>query len=737
VSRGIALQRPEVFPGIPAGAIALPVAESRVRFDHPGFVLGVGAAVTTVLAALQFVVAPAMGTAWENLYVLASSAAATLTLVLLARRSGPRMLNYRVLGLALALAGAGLTVLDFEPLLGIMPSALLANSLFVPGAVLSLAAIVPALYRLLDGNAALSAGLDGSIILVAAVTVLVTMWRTGHTSLVAPLEFVLPVLSAALFASAGIAIISALSMRIAPSPRGIWCGIVGVQLVGLAWSLWIDRTLHGLPRDGLVSILYSAGVLVVTYAWMTWTEELAAGERYLRLARSLADWLPVAAIFFCVVFAAVPHGRLEGFDLAPIGTAVVILLTIGRQRLLVINERRVTQRLAGEVEERAQTMLSLARLEQADTLEATAGRVCDEALRLEGIDAAVVYAFNASGPVVPLAMRGATRADEAVGDPIDETRAQHLLACASQGTWVDPVSVTGKRAEGSLAAEAFAPMRWDDRIVGVVAMGADQKNAPRLPQRMSTFTEFGVVSAALMGSTLTEILRLTNVRDLLGRVIDDHAFTPVFQAVVRIADRTIVGYEALTRFRDGTRPDVRFLEAHAAGMSVRLETACLAEQIDAATWLPQGTWLSLNVSPALATAVVPLVASLERADRDIVLEITEHVEIGDYKVLVDALDLVRGKARLAVDDAGAGYAGLRHILELRPQFVKLDLSLVRNIDADPARQAMVAGMAHFANDSGCELIAEGIETEAELEELIRLGVGLGQGYLFGKPGPAL
>jgi EAL domain-containing protein (putative c-di-GMP-specific phosphodiesterase class I) len=88
-----------------------------------------------------------------------------------------------------------------------------------------------------------------------------------------------------------------------------------------------------------------------------------------------------------------------------------------------------------------------------------------------------------------------------------------------------------------------------------------------------------------------------------------------------------------------------------------------------------------------------------------------------------------------VDDAGAGYAGLRHILEIRPQFVKLDISLVRHVDTDPARQAMVAGMAHFAGKVGCELIAEGIETEGELDELARLGIPLGQGYLFGKPEP--
>ena len=124
---------------------------------------------------------------------------------------------------------------------------------------------------------------------------------------------------------------------------------------------------------------------------------------------------------------------------------------------------------------------------------------------------------------------------------------------------------------------------------------------------------------------------------------------------------------------------------------------------------------------------------LERADHEVVLEITEHVEIGDYRTLLAALDIVRGRVRLAVDDAGAGYAGLRHILELRPEFVKLDICLVRNIDSDPARQAMVAGMARFAENVGCALIAEGIETENELTAVKLLQVGYGQGYYLARP----
>jgi EAL domain-containing protein (putative c-di-GMP-specific phosphodiesterase class I) len=92
--------------------------------------------------------------------------------------------------------------------------------------------------------------------------------------------------------------------------------------------------------------------------------------------------------------------------------------------------------------------------------------------------------------------------------------------------------------------------------------------------------------------------------------------------------------------------------------------------------------------------------------------------------------------QLAVDDAGAGYAGLRHILELRPKYVKLDISLIRHLDSDPARQAMVAGMAHFAEGVGCDLIAEGIETANEMSVARLLGVKYGQGYFLGKPGSA-
>ena len=606
--------------------------------------------------------------------------------------------------------------------------------IFVVGVARAATVIVPALYRMLDRRTLVMAGVDGAIMLVAGTTLMLTVWTAGRGG--GPEEMFVPVAAAGLLASSGMAAIAAFAKRAAPGLHGIWCGIVGVFTVGLAWTFWVDLLLHGGLRNTPTSLLYAGGVLILAYAWTTWNDDTGGGLTYEKIARSLVDWLPIGAIAVCVVVMVIPHSHIDGIDPAPFGTALVVLLSIARQRILIVRERWASHRLTSEVEERAQTMLSLARLERADDLEQTAARICAEALRLDGIDTAGIYVFGPAGGAVPLALSGGIREDDAAKEPLSPKRALQMRAHASAGAWVYSPGPDGLAEISPLLGEAFAPMRWDDRIVGVVAMGTScREDAERLHQRLPTVTEFGVVSAALLGPMLTDHWRLDDIRGQLNSIIAEHAFVPVFQAVVALRSKEIVGFEALTRFRDGTRPDQRFMEAESAGMSVKLEMACLGEQIEAASWLPPGVWVSLNVSPTLASAVIPLISALERAERDVVLEITEHVEIADYRQLMCALELVRPKVRLAVDDAGAGYAGLRHILELSPQFVKLDLSLVRHVDTDPARQAMCAGMAHFARNAGCELIAEGIETEGELNELIRLGISLGQGYLFGKPGP--
>ena len=117
----------------------------------------------------------------------------------------------------------------------------------------------------------------------------------------------------------------------------------------------------------------------------------------------------------------------------------------------------------------------------------------------------------------------------------------------------------------------------------------------------------------------------------------------------------------------------------------------------------------------------------------VVLEITEHVAIDDYDALRGVLKDLGPSIRLAVDDAGAGYASFRHILELAPDYVKIDIGLVRNVNIEPARQALIAGMGYLAVKRGLHLIAEGIETREELDALRALDVPYGQGFLLGVP----
>jgi EAL domain-containing protein (putative c-di-GMP-specific phosphodiesterase class I) len=172
-------------------------------------------------------------------------------------------------------------------------------------------------------------------------------------------------------------------------------------------------------------------------------------------------------------------------------------------------------------------------------------------------------------------------------------------------------------------------------------------------------------------------------------------------------------------------------------MEAELELATLTASIAAGAHLPQAAWLSLNVSPSLVVGANGHLAEiLGRADRSLVLEVTEHVPVADYARFREYVDRLRPEVRVAVDDAGSGIANFSHIVELRPAFVKLDIALVRRIDADHTRQALILGLLQFASESASQTIAEGVETEGELETLRRLGVPLGQGYLLGRPAPA-
>ncbi len=213
-----------------------------------------------------------------------------------------------------------------------------------------------------------------------------------------------------------------------------------------------------------------------------------------------------------------------------------------------------------------------------------------------------------------------------------------------------------------------------------------------------------------------------------------HAVRPVFQPLVSLPGGEIVGYEALARFDDlhDLPPTWWFAQAHRFGLGSKLEAEAVRVAL-AEPGRPEGTFLSINLSPS-AMRSPEVHAVLPEDLRGVVIEITEQEEILQDDNLQKALAPLRARgARIAVDDAGAGYAGLQQVMRMQADMIKLDRSLVSGVEADRVKAALVRSLVHFAAETGAELCAEGIEDLDELRALSELGVSLAQGFAIGRP----
>ena len=230
--------------------------------------------------------------------------------------------------------------------------------------------------------------------------------------------------------------------------------------------------------------------------------------------------------------------------------------------------------------------------------------------------------------------------------------------------------------------------------------------------------------------------------DAKGRVQEvlDHPerLSVVFQPVVDLGSGQVVGAEALSRFaaKPLRPPDEWFADAEQCGLGVELELLALRRALSARPRLPAGVTLGVNVGPA---ALVSEKLQLEVAGTPpggIVLELTEHSRVENYEKLLETVGALRERGfRFAVDDTGAGFSGLAHILRVAPDFIKLDRDLVSGIDLDPVRRSLAAALVAFAEETGASIVAEGVERASELDALSRLGVHLAQGFFLGRPGP--
>jgi len=225
-------------------------------------------------------------------------------------------------------------------------------------------------------------------------------------------------------------------------------------------------------------------------------------------------------------------------------------------------------------------------------------------------------------------------------------------------------------------------------------------------------------------------------RGRIRQILRSHAFRTAYQPIIRLADNRIEGLECLTRFEvePYRSPDQWFRDAEEVGLGADLEFDTMAAALGGLRAIPTPDYLALNVSPHAATdpRLVQLLSGVDL--HRIVLEITEHAPICDYAPIIRALWPLRAQgARVAIDDVGAGYANMRHILSLQPDLMKLDVSLTKDIDRCPTRAALVTCLAQFGRVIGARTIAEGVETSSQLQTLRLLGVDAVQGYLFGHP----
>lgn len=229
---------------------------------------------------------------------------------------------------------------------------------------------------------------------------------------------------------------------------------------------------------------------------------------------------------------------------------------------------------------------------------------------------------------------------------------------------------------------------------------------------------------------------LSNKRRQVSHVIRSNRVHMVYQPIVELVTGRVVGAESLARFDSAPNrtPDKWFADASEVGLGIDLEIHAVALALQGRGKLPRGAYLSVNISPDTLSSDRFLNGIRTMNLRNVVFEVTEHQIIQDYQPLCSAIaELRRVGAYLAIDDVGAGYSGLNHILKLQPDILKLDLELVSGIHADANKQALAAAITTFAARTGVKVVAEGIETARERDALQVLGITYGQGYHFSKP----
>jgi len=319
----------------------------------------------------------------------------------------------------------------------------------------------------------------------------------------------------------------------------------------------------------------------------------------------------------------------------------------------------------------------------------------------------------------PMATRG-------ILESCPHTRVLALSASGSRDTVLEMLQAgaAGYLVKGILPSEVIAGIRH--LAVGETPLSAEVAG--------------GVIDRvrAQLDAEKQEHQRQQELLEQLTIAFDGDGLDMVYQPIFDLETRQVVGVESLARFSLEPKrpPNEWFKTAADLGLATRLEMTAVSRAVARRSQLPPGVFMAVNLSPeALMSPELVGVIPEGFADQ-LVIELTEHTPVLDYQALGLAFAPLRASgAALAIDDAGAGFASLRHILELAPQFIKLDISITQKIEHERVALALAVALTSFAGAIEARIIAEGIETASQLEALRSLGIRLGQGYHLAMPGP--
>jgi EAL domain-containing protein (putative c-di-GMP-specific phosphodiesterase class I) len=254
------------------------------------------------------------------------------------------------------------------------------------------------------------------------------------------------------------------------------------------------------------------------------------------------------------------------------------------------------------------------------------------------------------------------------------------------------------------------------------------------------------LSEAREEAALTALVAARRRRQRLFELVISRQVTSVYEPIVEVETRTVFGYEALARGPEGSElhsPRALFATATEQDLLFQLDCLCRQSGLRGAKDLPGGAKLFLNVRPTTihdpafrAESISKTLEACGLEPSDMVFEISEQESIGNFDIFREVRDYYRRLGfQIALDDTGAGYASLEAVMELSPDFIKVDRAFVHGIDEDPARQELLRALRSVADRIGARIIGEGLDRLEELETLGRLGIPFGQGWLFGKPTP--